>query len=397
MRGRGAPATTGTPPDTPVPAPLRVVHVITSLTTGGAERQLELLANRTAHQTVTIALYDGGPVADSMRLAGHRVEVLGMDGWRKAVAPLRLAARLRRYRPDVVHVHLLAAQLWGIPAARLAGVPVVLSSEHSLMDDTIEGRPHTWWLRLVYRALERLTTHTIAVSAMTAERLRCWGVADGRITVADNGIDFDALRFSPAARSRVRAELAIDELAIAIGVVARLDPVKRVDSVLRACAPLLGESRVLIVAGAGALLPQLRALAAELGVAAYVRWLGARGDVSSVLSAVDLLVSASADETFGMAVVEALASGLPVLYAQCPAIEALPQRPVQSYQLPPPRDPESDAACLGAAIVRALDGVGPDGLGRWPVPPLLLQRYSGESAARRIDAQYSRLRSTHRG
>ena len=75
--------------------PLTVVHVITSLTTGGAERQLELLVRRSPHDTTTIALYEGGPVADSMRAAGEAVEMLGMGGWRKALAPVRLAARLR--------------------------------------------------------------------------------------------------------------------------------------------------------------------------------------------------------------------------------------------------------------------------------------------------------------
>lgn len=366
--------------------PLKVVHVITSLTTGGAERQLELLVDRSTHLTATIALYAGGPVADSMRARGERVEVLGVVGWRKLTAPFTLALHLRRLRPDVVHVHLLSAQLWGILAARLAGVPVVVSTEHSLMDDTLEGRPLTRWLRLLYRGLERLTTRTVAVSATTAERLQRWGVDPDRVTVSDNGIDFDALRFDPDARARVRRELAIATDATVIGAVGRLDPVKRMDDVLRAGAPLLRDGAVLVVAGTGALLPELERLAASLGVSSQVRWLGPRGDIGAVLSACDVLISASADETFGMAVVEALGNGLPVVYVECPALDELPYPPAQARQVPLTGDATSHTARLAEALGSELSDVR-----RWPAPPLLLERYGADAAALRIDDLYVEL------
>lgn len=353
---------------------MRVVHVITTLVTGGAERQLELLVQRSAADTTTVALYDGGPVADSMRAAGHRVEVLGMAGWRKAVAVPRLALLLRRLRPDVVHVHLLAAQLWGIPAARLAGVPVVVSTEHSLMETTVEGRPHTWWLRALYRGLERLSTHTVAVSRTTAERLAGWGVAARRVTVIDNGVDVAALAHDPAARASVRRELGLGEDVVLVAV-GRLEPVKRLDEVLAAAAPLLRRpGHTLVVVGAGPLLPALQQQARDLGVAACVRFLGARGDVPRVLSAADLLVSASRDETFGLAVVEALGSGLPVVYAQCPALEELPTPVPWAHQVGP--------AGLAAALEIALEA----GLDRRPVPSALLERYDVRSTAARVDA-----------
>lgn len=367
--------------------PLRVVHVITSLTTGGAERQLEMLVRRSAHECATIALYAGGPVADSMRAAGERVEVLDLVGWRRLLTSLVLARRLRRYRPDVVHVHLLSAQLWGIPAARLAGVPVVVSTEHSLMDDTIEGRPHTWWLRLLYRGLERMATHTVAVSATTAHRLHRWGVPQSRITVADNGIDFEALAFDARARQRVRAELGLAEATPVIGAVGRLDPVKRMDTILRATAPALRDGAALVVAGTGPLLPELQAVARDLGISDAVQWLGPRGDVAAVLSCVDVLVSGSADETFGMAVVEAIGSGLPVVYVEAPALDELDAAPEQAVQVAPADD---DATTherrLGAAVEEALGDVH-----RWPVPPVLTQRYGAQAAADRVDDVYAAL------
>ncbi len=347
--------------------------MITTLVTGGAERQLELLVGRSGADTTTIALYDGGPVADSMRAAGHHVEVLGMAGWRKALAVPRLALHLRRLRPDVVHVHLLAAQLWGIPAARLAGVQVVVSTEHSLMESTIEGRPHTRWLMAVYRVLERLTTHTVAVSRTTAERLATWQVPARRITVIDNGVDVAALAFDPAARSSVRAELGLGD-AVVFGAVGRLETVKRLDEVLTAAAPLLRRpGHVLLVLGAGPLLPALRQQARSLGIEQAVRFLGARGDVPRVLSAMDVLVSASRDETFGLAVVEALVSGLPVVYAQCPAIEELPG--------PIPAAVRIGADGLASALETALAA----GLHRREPPHPLLARYDARLTAARVD------------
>ncbi len=374
---------------------MKVVHVITSLTTGGAERQLEMLVNRSHHRSAVIALYEGGPVADSLRASGHPVRILGMRGWRKAAAWPRLAWLLRRYHADVVHVHLLAGQLWAIPAARLAGVKVVVSTEHSLMQDTVEGRAHSRGLRLLYRGLEALSTHTIAVSAITAARLGRWHIPATRISVVDNGIDFTALAFDPLARSQVRADLGLDEKTVVIGMLARLDPVKRIDQVLRAYAPRLRSGHaVLIVAGTGPLLVDLQALATELGVHAAVRWLGGRSDVRRVLSAMDVLISASRDETFGMAVIEALGSGLPVVYAQCPALEALSSPIPHAVAVATELAADQEIAALNFALDSALTYVpmatgGP--VGRQEVSQQLLSRYGAEQAARKVDAVYQRF------
>jgi hypothetical protein len=207
---------------------LRVVHVITSLTTGGAERQVELIAGASRHDVRVISLYSGGVVEAALRARGIPVQILGMDGWRKAAAIPRLARRLREHAPDVVHVHLLSAQLWGIPAARLARVPVIVSTEHSIMETTIEGRPKSEPLRRLYLALERMTTATIAVSDATVQRLHDWGVpGTGAMTVINPPIDFDSLRSDEEARLAVRAELGIPGAAEVVGSVGRLDVVKR--------------------------------------------------------------------------------------------------------------------------------------------------------------------------
>ena len=374
---------------------LRVLHVITTLTTGGAERQLELLLSRTENQASVIALYEGGPVAQAIHSGGHSVEVLGMHGWRKAFTWLRLATRIRRYRPDVVHVHLLAAQLWGIPAARLAGVPLIISTEHSLMDDTIEGRPRSASLQRLYQALERLSHHTIAVSARTAERLVDWRIGARRITVVDNGIDFEALTYSPNDRREVRQELSVPASTIVIGAVGRLDPVKRIDQVIRAAAPRLrAGGHVLLIAGAGHLQADLQGLAAELGVESNVRWVGARSDVPRLLSAMDVLVSASRDETFGMAVIEALGSGLPVVFAECPALENLSERPPWAVQTAASDAGPAEVDALSTALDSVLDPALISSGHRHPVPDEPRRRYGIEHTAAGVDEVYRRQINT---
>lgn len=384
----------GTPPTTPDRPRLDVVHVIATLTAGGAERQLEMLTAHSRHRSRVVALYGSGGIADGMRAQGREVQELRAAGWRKALAPLVLARQLRRTRPDVVHVHLLSGQLLGIPAARLARTPLLVSTEHSLMEDSIEGRPHTWWLRLLYRLLERMTTHTIAVSEVTAQRLQRWGVRRDRISVADLGVDLDALAFDPDGRRAVRDELDLSPGTHVIGAVGRLEPVKRMDVVLRASAPQLRAGAVLVVAGAGPLQDDLQALAVDLGVEGQVRWLGSRARMGAVLSAMDVLVSASADESFGMAVVEAVASGLPVVYVSCPALEDLPEPLAQCVQVPESGDRDADARRLGDAVAARLATTGQR---RWPLPASLDARYGAQAAANRVDDVYERLLADRRG
>ncbi len=233
-------------------SPLRVVHVITSLGPGGAERQVEYLCRHARHHVSVVCLYERGLVSDAITTAGGDVKVVGMHGLAKLTAVVRLARMLRHEAADIVNVHLLSGQLFGVLAARLARVPIVVSTEHSLMDDSIEGRRKSTWLRLVYLGLERLSSHTVAVSATTWCRLRDWGVPASRMTVVDNAIDFAAVGFDPHARSEVRSEQNIPPDAFVVGAVGRLVPVKRFEALLAAAAPLLRQrDGHLIIIGEG--------------------------------------------------------------------------------------------------------------------------------------------------
>ena len=386
---------------------MRVLHVITGLGVGGAEQQLRLLLRHLPVSCDVVTLTNPGPVAAGLRVDGVRVTHLGMTGNRDLTAVPRLAALIRRERYDLVHTHLYRACVYGRIAARLSGaVRATVATEHSLGRAEIEGRPLTRATRALYLGTERLGAATVAVSATVAGRLRDWGVPAARIHLVPNGIDAEAFRFDPERRRAARALLGIPEDAFVVGGVGRQVPGKRFDALVRAVAALPGVW--LLLAGGGPESGPLRALAARLGVTDRVRLLGecdsgdggsgGRPGVPALLCAMDTFVSASREESFGLAAVEALASGLPVLHSACPAIEDLPpgQAPgatrIGRVRTAGPADlvAELTAALQGRARV---GGEGTDGVRRLPPPPAVAH-YDIRHSSRRLMDVYTHALTT---
>ncbi len=311
---------------------MRALHIITGLGVGGAELQLRLLLRHLPVDCDVVTLTNPGPVAEGLGADGVRVVHLGMAGNRDLAALPRLVRVIRSGGYDLVHTHLYRACVYGRLAARVAGVRAVVATEHSLGDSQMEGRRLTAGVRALYLASERLGSATVAVSPTVADRLKRWGVPAPRIEVVPNGIDVDRFLFDPERRERTRRRLGLPEGAFVIGGVGRLARGKRFDVLVHALA-LLPEDHWLLLVGGGPEEHLLRRTAREAGVAGRVLFTGERPglpdgspgpDLPSLTSAMDLFASPSAEEAFGLAAVEALASGLPVLYASCPAIEDLP-------------------------------------------------------------------------
>lgn len=358
---------------------MKVLHVITGLGVGGAELQLRSILQHTRHDCEVVTLYNPGPVADMIRADGGRVTDLGMTRNTQLSALRRLRRLIRHGGYDVVHTHLYRSQVYGRPAAWLAATPVVLSTEHSIGETHLERRPMTRGVRALYLATEFLSDATIAVSGTVRERLLAWGVRDRRVTVIPNGVDLQRVAFDASARGRVRAGFGIPDDAYVIGVLGRLDPNKQFDMVIEAAAPLLGERTRLLIVGQGDERDRLEQAARDSGAAGQVIFAGERHDVAAMLSAMDLFVASSRQETFGLSVLEALANGAPVLYTTCPALDGLDAG--RARQVP------STAAGLRAALAAELRA------GRRPriAEPAVEKEYSIEAVTARIDDLYERL------
>jgi glycosyltransferase involved in cell wall biosynthesis len=158
--------------------------------------------------------------------------------------------------------------------------------------------------------------------------------------------------------------------------------VKRVDLLIDLVAPLLGDDVRLLIVGSGPAYDDLVALARTAGVLEQVVFAGERAEVGPMLSAMDLLVAPSASETFGVAVIEALGAGLPVLYSECPAVEELPDRGKPQAERVELRGEE-----LRAAIQKAR------GRARRRREPHagVLERFTIEVSARAVDDVYEGL------
>ncbi|MEU2335605.1 glycosyltransferase [Streptomyces sp. NPDC013172] len=375
---------------------MKALHVITGLGVGGAEQQLRLLLRHLPVPCDVVTLTNPGPVAHGLAADGVRVVHLGMAGNRDLAALPRLVRLIRRGRYDLVHTHLYRACLYGRIAARLAGVRAVVATEHSLGDSQLEGRELTTGVRALYLAGERLGRSTVAVTPTVAERLRRWGVPGPRIEVVPNGIDLERFRFDPAVRQRTRARLGLPEDAYVVGGVGRLAPGKRFDVAVRALARLPRDHWLLLV-GAGPEEHALRRLAEATGVAGRVLFTGERPyvsgspedpDLPALTAAMDVLVSPSAEEAFGLAVVEALAAGLPVLYSSCPAVE----------DLPPAAAPRARRVRGGAgAYAEALAATRAAGQGPRTAPDAARHYCITRSAAQLMDVYAAALATTPQG
>jgi glycosyltransferase involved in cell wall biosynthesis len=369
---------------------VKVLHVITGLGVGGAELQLRSFLQHSRHECAVVSLYNPGPVAEMIRADGVAVSDLGMSRNTQVSALWRLRALVAAGGFDVVHAHLYRSQVYGRLAGWLAGTPVIVSTEHSIGETHLERRKMTAGVRALYLATEALSDTTIAVSDVVAARMRGWGVRAAKITVIPNGVELGRVAFDPAARAAVRAEFAIPGHAYVIGVLGRLDPNKRFSMVIDAAAPLLGPAVKLLVvgkaAGGSAERQVLQDAAARAGVPGHVVFAGERHDVAAMLSAMDVFVASSAQETFGLSVLEALANGAPVLYTTCPALDGLDV----PRATPVPASPAAIRAALAAHITAGPAGRVPE--------PAVEKHYGMQAVTNRIDDLYDHLaaRTTRR-
>ncbi|GIJ49481.1 glycosyl transferase [Virgisporangium aliadipatigenens] len=367
---------------------MRVLHVITGLNAGGAEHQLRLLLRHLPDECEVVTLANPGPIASAIRDAGTPVhEVLMRSNTDLAAVP-RLARLIRAGRYDVVHTHLYRAGLYGALAARLAGVRNVVATEHSLGDGVIEGRPTTRGVRALYLGAERLTKATVAVSETVRTRLVNWGVPERKIQVIPNGIDAAEFRFDPVVREATRRRLGIPQDAPVVGAVGRLVATKRFDVLVGATAAL-PEAWLLLVGG-GPEEAALREAARERGLADRVLFAGPTAHAREVLCAMDVFASPSPHETFGLAILEALASGLPVAYVACPPLEeAPPAAAPTASRIPLDEKSFQDALRDVLTLVKRRDYT------RQPAPPIVA-RFDIAPLASAVSGLYERVTAPRR-
>lgn len=285
-----------------------VLHIIDSLKVGGAQ-QLELTLAQAARSSNELALSvislrgdEDGPLARDLRALGVSVESEPAASPFHPAVVARLVQRVRAQHPSVVHTHLTNANLAGVVAARLAGVPVVA---------TLHNVRTRRWQRLEALLLRTCASTAIAVGRSVADAYRPW-LGRLPLEVLPNPVaKMEAL--APAERAGLRRTLAGEADRPLLLAVGRLTPQKGYADLLTAMGHLRERypNFRLAIAGQGELAVGLQARIDELGLGAQVQLLGVRSDVPRLLAASDVYVSASQWEGLPVALLEAMAAGLP--------------------------------------------------------------------------------------
>ena len=289
---------------------MKILHVITSLSTGGAEKLIVDLLPRfhnMGHQ-VHLCLFDGTqtPFYQDIKKTGVHIISLSEGGYiYNPVNLLRLIKLLKKGNYDVVHTHNTVCQFYAAIASLVCSVPLC-TTEHST-----SNRRRNWkWYAPIDKWMYKHYNSIICISDATENNLRGFiGGGGQKISTIYNGID--VLKY--------RNAIAIDRLSVTafanriiLVMVAGFRYQKDQETVVRA-ASLLPDNYEIWFVGDGQRRPIIENKIREYNVESKVRLLGVRTDVEAILKAADIVIMSSHCEGFGLAAVEGMASGKPVI------------------------------------------------------------------------------------
>jgi len=346
---------------------------------GKTKAMVDLIAGLDpARYRATVACFDTEKSAlyDKLRGLGVPVEVIECPDGLNVRVVFRLAAAVRRLRPDVIHCYNPRTMLYGGIVARALGVRGVLGTLSAFACLTPDGDyrflPQKLFSssrrnRLRNRAVSHLVRAVVTVSPTLGRNFcRYNGVDLRRLRVVSYGVDVDRFaRVTPAETAAFRARYGIADGTLVIASVGRLVEQKDYPTQLRAfaqAAPRIAGPAVMLLVGDGPLRGEIEALARELGIADRVIFAGHLDQVPAALRAVDLFVLASKFEPYGVALLEAKAAGAAIVATRVNEVsEILDEGDAggATGRLVPPEDPAAMAAAfveLGndAAARRAL-------------------------------------------
>ena len=338
-----------------------ILHLISSLHVGGAERMLVRLVAATGdrfdHRIVSMIA--GGALAQDARAAGAEVVELGLSRSLSAVAGLgRLRRLVGTMRPTVLQAWMYHAHLAAVAALPLTGPRPALAwnvrhTLESLTDETLLTRAAI----LAGVPLAPFADGIVYNAERSAQRHAAIGYPSGKALVIPNGFDLDAFRPDTDAHAWLRAEHGLAPDTPIVGRVARNHPMKDHACLFGAFARVVEAvpAARLAVVGSGMVGddPALAGLAAVAGVADKVLWLGPRRDIERLTAGFDVALSTSSrGEGFPNVMGEAMACGVPMVATDVGDAAAILDDPARIV-------PPGDAAGLAAIVVQLLQA-GPD-------------------------------------
>ena len=301
----------------------RVLHVIDSLDLGGAQAVLVNLirhGDKSQFEFSVAAMHGRGVYRDSIRALGVRPYSLSFDPRFPSYLPFMAWLCLTR-RFDIVHAHLIGANVFAKPIAALCGVKIRINHDHC--NDKAALPP---WVPKADRLTNGLSTHVIAVSESTRRYLIEQEQMSGdRVTVIHNGVDLDLYQPRPELRAAARARFGLPADAFVIVGVGRLSYQKNFSLFLDVAAAVLAQEprAFFAIAGTGEEAGALAEKVRTSGIGARVRLLGYVGDMTQLYPAADMLLLTSRYEGLPMTVLEAMATGTSVVSSRLDGVQEI--------------------------------------------------------------------------
>lgn len=308
-------------------------------------RELSLRLDRDRFEPIVCSLRSPGRVA--RQIADSGITVFSLDlpdqpGPRDLLTGIvRLARAFDEHQVDLVQALLYRANFMAPLSARISSRrPPVISGHRSLAP--LGGRVAVFSARLTQRLASAMVANSEAVRDHIVAHE---GARHERVEVIYNGVDLES--YKGRDRAEIRASLGLKEDTMVFGAAGRMMPVKGYDDLLRALAKVdvPGVHKMLLLAGDGDERPRLEGLARELGLEKRVRFLGFRKDIAELYRAFDVFVLSSLREGFPNVVIEAMASGCPVVATRVGGVAEIVEHD-QSGLVVPASNPEALAEAL---------------------------------------------------
>jgi glycosyltransferase involved in cell wall biosynthesis len=331
--------------------------LITTLGFGGAETQVVRLATELRSRGWTIAIAClVAPTAFAGQLTEAGITVHSLDMPRGVPDPRalwRLRSLIREFHPDIVHSHMVHANLLGRVVRLICRFPALVCTVHNLRE-TSEKHGPTWHKEILYRMTDFLAdTTTIICGAAFDRYLRVGAVPPGKLKMIPNGVDMEYFSPSKERRLAARRSMGIENHFVWLAV-GRLVEQKDYLNLLRALGQLGDGEWVVLIAGSGPLAEDLQRECDQLGLNGRVRFLGVSEDILDLYHAADAFVMSSQFEGLPVSLLEASSMGLPSVVTDVGGNADVVVDGVTGYVVPS-RDPASLAKAMRKLLLAPID------------------------------------------
>ncbi len=345
-----------------------IVQVITTLGGGGAEREVARFA-KTLHQTgayrvVVCCIMGRGSYADDVERSGVQVVVLNEGKRPSHVMARDLFGFFKKVRPTVAHTHMIG---WAPAVAKLAGVPVIVQSEHGLHE--WRNTLGIWGDSFGMAFADKVVAVAEAVRKYRVER---WKVSSSKVIAIPNCVEAIA-SMSPQEIAAKKSELGLPPDVVTIGMAGRLLPIKGWNYFIDSAAEVLKqapECRFVLI-GDGPLREELQGQIDRMGLGANVSMLGFREDVRQLMQVMDIVCLSSLTEGTPITILEAMACGKPAVVTDVGGCSQVVQDGVTGFVVQP-----RDVLAFSVATLKL-------------VQDPALRRSMGEAGLNRVLGEYS--------